>query len=81
MSHFSRFAVVALLAASLAPVAAQARSGSSQPAANQQLIALQSAPAAQAQGRASERTAQPAAFTVAPTQPEYAVASDDGYLG
>ena len=82
MSHFSRFALAALVAASLAPAAAQARSAGSQPAAaNQQLVALQSAPAAQAQGRAAERTTQPAAYAAVPAQPQYAVASDDGYLG
>ncbi|HYP63627.1 MAG TPA: hypothetical protein VEQ16_07050 [Acidocella sp.] len=84
MSYFAHLGVAALLAASLAPAAAQARSAghySAVPAAT--LVATQGAQAAQAHGRASERAVSAAAFTVAPSQPQpqYAVASDDGYLG
>jgi hypothetical protein len=83
MSYFAHLALAGFLAASLVP-AAQARSAghySTAPAAV--LVATQGAQAAQAQGRASEHTAATAAFTIAPSQPQpqYAVASDDGYLG
>jgi hypothetical protein len=83
MSYFAHLAIAGFLAVSLVP-AAQARSaGHDSTAQAAVLVATQGAQAPQAQGRASERAASVAAFTVAPSQPqpEYAIASDDGYLG
>ncbi|MDE1905861.1 MAG: hypothetical protein KGH75_05365 [Rhodospirillales bacterium] len=79
MSHFAKFASAAVLAASLAPFAAQARSGdfgTSQP--QQHLVRISNAPAYQ--GRAALNTQVPADFKTAPNAAEYANAGDNnGY--
>ncbi len=84
MRRFTSFATAAILAASLAPFAAQARSGdlgTTYPP--QHLVNLANAPATPAQhGRIAENAKLPATLTTAPGDGEYAnAADDDGFAG
>lgn len=79
MTRFTKFASAAILVASLAPVAAQARSGdlaTTCPA--QHLVRISHAPALH--GRAAMNTKVPTDFKTAPGATEYANAVDNsGY--
>lgn len=82
MSKFTKFASVAVLAASLAPFAAQARSGdlgTTGPA--QHLVRTGAADQTALRGRQAENAKVPAGFTTAPGDVQYANganSADDG---
>lgn len=84
MQRFTKFATVAVLAASLAPFAAQARSGSlGTTYPPRHLVSIANAPAAPAQhGRLAANGTLPATLTTAPGTVEYANSdNDDGFAG
>jgi len=84
MSRFLKFASAAVLVASLAPFAAQARSGDlGTTTPPQHLVPLANAQPAQApHGRIAENAKVPASFTTAPGTPQYANADKNhGFAG
>jgi len=79
MSRLVHFASVAVLAASLAPYAAQARSAghvSSGPA--EVLVAISGAQPSALHGRAADRGPATAAYSLSVNGPEYAGSNPDG---
>lgn len=83
MSRFARFATVAVLAASLAPFAAQARPAGHVAAAPAEVpTSIPGAQVVQLHGRAAERAVPSAVYSLSGGAREYAFFdADDGFAG